>query len=147
MVTKCSLNLWYTLYNRKQKYKHIKELSIVRRNKAKTLGNKLFVLVNEKQRKLWMNFDFSGLNWCLLCMNIKKIFLPKQGRFWLKILDPPLHIIFIIWLKRLLRSKAMSLKRFLPLVNLLMKLVLPTAASPAKTTLYVRSGGPVGSYS
>ncbi len=26
-----------------------------------------------------------------------------------------------------------------------MKLVFPTAASPAKTTLYVRSGGPVAS--
>lgn len=28
-----------------------------------------------------------------------------------------------------------------------MKLVFPTAASPAKTTLYVRSGGPLGSSS
>ena len=35
----------------------------------------------------------------------------------------------------------------MPLVILLMKLVLPTAASPANTTLYVLSGGPVGSTS
>ena len=34
-----------------------------------------------------------------------------------------------------------------PFVRRLMKLVLPTAASPANTTLYVRSGGPVGSRS
>ena len=34
-----------------------------------------------------------------------------------------------------------------PFVILLMKEVLPTAASPANTTLYVLSGGPVGSRS